>query len=212
MILPLVGLLVTTLPASAAGMGCDEIMSMVDSGFDASVVGEAIRTSGEAPSPGTIACLEERGAPTPIITLARELAGQTASPPRASEREQPEEGISASVPTTPVDLATARPPPPPPVSRAPLSPALKGYLVAGLLTGAGGVLLGRARFIRADIQQGAQDGSLPFSEGEAMAQTSNRSLYLGYTGVGLGLAMAASTRIFWTTSVGPGAVSIGGRW
>jgi hypothetical protein len=193
-------------------MGCDEIMTMVEDDYDTEIIVESLRSTGEVPSSATIACLEERGAPTPIITLARELAGQTASPPRAPDRDQSEEGISASVPTTPVDLATARPPPPPPVSRAPLSPALKGYLVAGLLTGAGGVLLGRARFIRADIQQEAQDGSLPFSEGEAMAQTSNRSLYLGYTGVGLGLAMAASTRIFWTTSVGPGAVSIGGRW
>lgn len=198
-------------PPAHAEMSCDEIMMMVDNDYDTSIIVEAIRSTGEVPSSGTIACLEERDAPTPILTLVRELAGETAPPPAASEDESPEKGVSAAPPTRAVDLAPV-PEPVDPVVKALRPPAFKGYVAAAVLTGTGGILLGHARWIRGNIQEGAQDGSLTYSEGEAMAQTSNRSLYLGYTGVGLGLATAAGTRVFWTTSVGPGAVSISGRW
>ena len=97
-------------PPAHAEMSCDEIMMMVDNDYDTSIIVEAIRSTGEVPSSGTIACLEERDVPTPILTLVRELAGETAPPPAASEDESPEEGVSAAPPKTPIDLAPASAP------------------------------------------------------------------------------------------------------
>lgn len=117
----LFGILLSIQPVHAAGMTCDEVMSMVDSGFDASIIGEAIRTSGEAPTASMVECLTNRDAPAAVVAVVAELAGQEL-PASDSGGDVPDQGQRAAVNRQDIKAAPQPSPAPEPAPSTPLPP------------------------------------------------------------------------------------------
>ncbi len=89
------GLLSIASPAWA--LSCDEIMNMVDVNVPTNIVVQTMESSGTRFSAEDIRCLDQRGAPSEVITSAKKMA---ATEDDAGEEEAPEKPASGKPPAS----------------------------------------------------------------------------------------------------------------
>jgi hypothetical protein len=88
------------------------------------------------------------------------------------------------------------------------------YTGTGLLAVGGGVMLIDGAGKRKQVKTGLESSVLSVDEAWPLAQAANRSLWLGYGGMSLGLAVGLGARFVWTAAGGPDGASLrmGGAW
>jgi hypothetical protein len=107
-------------------------------------------------------------------------------------------------------------------SRAPRPPrpggskqvAVVSYTAAGTLGAAGLAFLVDSQVRRSQVRAGLEGGTMTDEEALAGAASANQSLYFGYGGLGLGVALGLGTKFVWTSSTvsGDAMVGLGGAW
>jgi hypothetical protein len=101
----------------------------------------------------------------------------------------------------------------PPRAPNPQRRAVISYTSAGLFGVGGAALLTQGMIQRASVEADVAAGALSYDEGVTAATSINRTLALGYAGLGVGVGVALGARFVWATPTADGGlIGLGLRW